>query len=52
MDNLLSYCGLVDTRISASEKDLPVAMGSMRSLKCPVGSLGVGDLGVSESQGD
>ena len=23
--NLLSYCGLVDTRISASEKDLPVA---------------------------
>ena len=29
-----------------------VAMGSMRSLKCPVGSLGLGDLGVSESQGD
>ena len=25
MDNLLSYCGLVDTRISASEKDLPVS---------------------------
>ena len=24
MDNLLSYCGLVDARISASEKDLPV----------------------------
>ena len=24
MNNLLSYCGLVDTRISASEKDLPV----------------------------
>ena len=23
MNNLLSYCGLVDTRISASEKDLP-----------------------------
>ena len=22
--DLLSYCGLVDTRISASEKDLPV----------------------------
>ena len=22
--NLLSYCGLVDARISASEKDLPV----------------------------
>ena len=24
MCNLLSYCGLVDARISASEKDLPV----------------------------
>ena len=24
MNNLLSYCGLVDTRTSASEKDLPV----------------------------
>ena len=24
MNNLLSYCGLVDTRISACEKDLPV----------------------------
>ena len=23
MDNLLSYCGLVDARISTSEKDLP-----------------------------
>ena len=24
MNNLLSYCGLVDARISASEEDLPV----------------------------
>ena len=24
MNNLLSYCGLVDPRISASDKDLPV----------------------------
>ena len=24
MNNLLSYCGLVDARISASEKKLPV----------------------------
>ena len=24
MNNLLSYCGLVDARISATEKDLPV----------------------------
>ena len=27
MNNLLSYCGLVDARISASDKDLPVHMG-------------------------
>ena len=26
LGNLLSYCGLVDARISASEKDLPVAI--------------------------
>ena len=26
MNDLLSYCGLVDTRISASEKDLPVIL--------------------------
>ena len=26
MDNLLSYCGLVDARISTSEKDLPVCL--------------------------
>ena len=25
MNNILSYCGLVDARISASEKDLPVS---------------------------
>ena len=24
MNNLLSYCGLVDERINASDKDLPV----------------------------
>ena len=26
MNNLLSYCGLVDPRIRASEKDLPVKL--------------------------
>ena len=26
MNNLLSYCGLVDPRISASDKDLPVSL--------------------------
>ena len=29
MNNLLSYCGLVDARISASEKDLPVQVTSI-----------------------
>jgi hypothetical protein len=29
MNNLLPYCGLVDARISASEKDLPVKQASM-----------------------
>ena len=24
MNNLLSYCGLIDVRINASDKDLPV----------------------------
>jgi hypothetical protein len=28
MNNLLSYCGLVDARISASEKDLSVKIGT------------------------
>ena len=28
MNNLLSYCGLVDARMSASEKDLPVPFQS------------------------
>ena len=32
MNNLLSYCGLVDARISASEKDLPV-YGCLSSAK-------------------
>ena len=26
MNNLLSYCGLVDTKIRASDKDLPVVV--------------------------
>ena len=31
MNNLLSYCGLVDARISASEKDLPVLKNLLSS---------------------
>ena len=30
MHNILSYCGLVDPRISASEKDLPVLWHQIR----------------------
>ena len=29
MNNLLSYCGLVDARIRASEKDLPVTFDDL-----------------------
>ena len=28
MNNLLSYCGLVDAKISSSDKDLPVHFGT------------------------
>ena len=30
MNNLLSYCGLVDAKIKASDKDLPVTKMKMR----------------------
>ena len=33
MDNLLSYCGLVNARISTSEKDLPVKRVNLRTLE-------------------
>ena len=32
MNNLLSYCGLVDARISASGKDLPVTLTKRTNL--------------------
>ena len=32
MNNLLSYCGLVDAKIRASDKDLPVQNQEMRGL--------------------
>ena len=32
MNNLLSYCGLVDARISASEKDLPVTKEVLKTV--------------------
>ena len=37
MNNLLSYCGLIDARISASEKDLPV-IAWMSPVKCKLNS--------------
>ena len=36
MNNLLSYCGLVDARISASEKDLPVHKTEIYSFLFPL----------------
>ena len=31
VNNLMSYCGLVDARINASEKDLPVQKKSQKT---------------------
>ena len=33
MNNLLSYCGLTDSRMSASEKDLPVPMITPKNME-------------------
>ena len=33
MNNLLSYCGLVDAKIRASDKDLPVNLRSLKNWK-------------------
>ena len=30
MNNLLSYCGLIDAKIRASDKDLPVLNGNKK----------------------
>ena len=35
MDNLLWYCGLVDARIRASDKDLPV-LKLMKNIYCAI----------------
>ena len=34
MNNLLSYCGLVDPRISVSDKNLPVMTDVMEEISC------------------
>ena len=39
MNNLLSHCGLVDARISASEKDLPVTKRAAISVDKPLNLL-------------
>jgi hypothetical protein len=36
MNNLLSYCGLVEVRISASEKDLPAHFSSVQSYRIKI----------------
>ena len=35
MNNLSSYCGLVDAKIRATDKDLPVLKGK-RNVKCKI----------------
>ena len=37
MNNLCSYCGLTDERMSASEKDLPVTTNYIYKLQCKIG---------------
>ena len=34
MNNLLSYCGLIDARMRASEKDLPLTLFIPKSKSC------------------
>ena len=36
MNNLSSYCGLVDTRIRASDKDLPVTFPLINAELAPI----------------
>ena len=40
MNNLSSYCGLVDTKIRASDKDLPVSLNPLVMFVIQVQSLG------------
>ena len=44
--NLLSYCGLVDARISASDKDLPVYDGFIRQKFLKLGKLESSELPI------
>ena len=38
MNNLLSYCGLVDSKIRAPDKDLPVPLSVLSSMKVFLGA--------------
>ena len=46
MNNLLSYCGLTDARMRASEKDLPVIV--QRLVVCDLCKFIWIDIGISE----
>ena len=52
MNNLLSYCGIVDARISASEKDLPVFVSISDQCRDYVrgGLRGLSEFGGSEKR--
>ena len=39
MNNVLSYCGLVDAKIRASDKDLPVQNGVVSMISKPIQSI-------------
>ena len=48
MNNLLSYCGLVDVRIDPSDKDLPVQLITMDVSALRDGSSGDGKVNFEE----
>ena len=48
MNNLLSYCGLVDVRINPSDKDLPVQLITMDVSALRDGSSGDGKVNFEE----
>ena len=49
MNNLLSYCGLTDAKIRASEKDLPVQKEKKKSVIFPIIRNGISRLANNDN---
>ena len=50
MNNLLSYCGLVDAKIRASDKDLPVQPPPLREVRKGLGKRTSSSSGFSSAR--